>query len=320
MHEGDDSIDASDSSPRYAAVVAIVPLVTVGCANTSPAFRNDPLVKQYWYNVYGKAVSTEQAAARAISPLHRLNHLHKKSRLLLVHGEKDPRVPREHGDQVAAEAFKERGLSGAHLTYAREGHSIRREPNVLHLWHIVEAFLCDSLGLPKPPEADSKLTEGNTCTVHWDSVGVSGSTITPSGRPIILFDGVCLLCSAFIHFVLDHDKEGRYDFAPLQGPTAKVILEKAGLPLDVSTVVVVDEKGVHTRSTAALRVLDNCGRPYSLLHTVFIWLPSPLRDAGYKAVAAVRYRVFGKDDGSSCRRMTKAPNLHSVRTNRQMRM
>ena len=107
MHEGDDSIDASNSSPRYAAVVAIVPLVTVGCANTSPAFRNDPLVKQYWFNVYGKAVSTEQAAARAISPLHRLGHLHKKSRLLLVHGEKDPRVPREHGDQVAAEAFKE---------------------------------------------------------------------------------------------------------------------------------------------------------------------------------------------------------------------
>ena len=125
-------------------------------------------------------------------------------------------------------------------------------------------------------------------------------------RPIILFDSVCLLCSAFIHFVLDHDKEGRYDFAPLQGPTAKVLLEKAGLPMDVSTVVLVDETGVHTRSTAALKVLESCGAPYSHLHTVFIHLPSPLRDAGYNAVAAVRYRLFGKDDGSSCRRMTKA--------------
>merc|ERR1719353_833080 len=86
-------------------------------------------------------------------------------------------------------------------------------------------------------------------------------------RPIILFDGVCLLCSAFIHFVLDHDKEGRYDFAPLQGPTAKALLTKAGLPLDVSTVVLLDETGVHTRSTAALRVLACCGKPYSLLHS-----------------------------------------------------
>ena len=53
-------------------------------------------------------------------------------------------------------------------------------------------------------------------------------------------------------------------------------------------------------------MLESCGTPYSHLHTVFIHMPSPLRDAGYNAVAAVRYRLFGKDDGSSCRRMTKA--------------
>ena len=61
------------------------------------------------------------------------------------------------------------------------------------------------------------------------------------------------------------------------------------------------------RSTAALRVLLRCGAPYSLLATAALNLvPRPLRDTGYKMVAAVRYRVFGEDDGSSCRRMTKA--------------
>ena len=35
-------------------------------------------------------------------------------------------------------------------------------------------------------------------------------------------------------------------------------------------------------------------------------LPRPLRDLGYKGVASVRYRLFGQDDGSTCRRMTKA--------------
>ena len=114
------------------------------------------------------------------------------------------------------------------------------------------------------------------------------------------------MCSTFIHFVLDHDKAGRFDFAPLQGPTAAALLTKAGLPLDVSTVVLIDEAGVHTRSTAALRVLAHCGMPSALLHHVFIWIPAPLRDLGYKAVAAVRYRAFGQDDGSTCRRMTKA--------------
>ena len=86
-----------------------------------------------------------------------------------MHGESDPRVPSEHGDQVAA-AARQQGLLGAHLTYAREGHSIRREPNVLHLWHAVERFLCSALELPPPPLLDTALTKGHTCAVHWDSV------------------------------------------------------------------------------------------------------------------------------------------------------
>ena len=125
-------------------------------------------------------------------------------------------------------------------------------------------------------------------------------------RPIILFDGVCLLCATFIHFVLDHDKAGAFDFAPLQGPTGTALLTKHGLPLDVSTMVLIDEAGVHVRSTAALRVLRRCSAPYSWLGATAIWLPRPVRDLGYKTVAALRYRLFGKDDGSTCRRMTKA--------------
>ena len=128
---------------------------------------------------------------------------------------------------------------------------------------------------------------------------------TPNGRPIILFDGVCLLCSTFIHFVLDHDPKATFDFAPLQGPTGRRLLKANGLPLDVSTVVLVDEEGTHVRSTAALRVLTRCTAPFSYM-AALLWLPQPLRDLGYKGVAAVRYRVFGQDDGTTCRRMTKA--------------
>ena len=143
----------------------------------------------------------------------------------------------------------------------------------------------------------------------------SSSTTTPAPpagkasdtvRPLVLFDGVCLLCSAFVQFVLDHNKDESITFATLQGQVGAQVLEKAGLPKDVSTVVLVDEAGVHTRSTAALRVLMRCGLPYALLYYLFILVPRPLRDLGYKGVAAVRYRVFGIDDGATCRRMTKA--------------
>ena len=170
--EGEDGTgEEAGGGRRYAAVVAIVPLVAVGACNTSAAFRSDPLVTQYWNQLYGPSVSRDRAAAAALSPLHRLDRLDEGVQLLLVHGERDPRVPREHGDLVA-ETARARGLLGAHLTYAHEGHSIRREPNVLHLWHRVERFLCRALSLPEPPELDEALTGRHTCTVHWDSVGV----------------------------------------------------------------------------------------------------------------------------------------------------
>ena len=128
----------------------------------------------------------------------------------------------------------------------------------------------------------------------------------PSRRVRAVFDGVCLLCAGFIHFVLDHDPEGLFDFASLQGETGTALLTKHGLPLDVSTMVLIEADGsVHTRSTAALRVLKRCTMPYCLAYAA-IALPRPLRDLGYKLVARYRYVLFGKDDGSQCRRMTKA--------------
>ena len=37
-----------------------------------------------------------------------------------------------------------------------------------------------------------------------------------AGGNIILYDGVCLVCNAFVNFVTDHDPEGKMHFAPLQ--------------------------------------------------------------------------------------------------------
>ena len=154
------------------------------------------------------------------------------------------------------------------------------------------------------PAVDATMS---TPMLHIRGGASAGAPAEPGpavARPVILFDGVCLLCSTFIQFVLDHDG-GTFDFATLQGATGTKLLTQHGLPLDVSTVVMIDEAGVHTRSTAALRVLRKCGMPYAILYAAIL-LPRPLRDLGYKAVAAVRYRIFGKDDGSSCRLMTKA--------------
>ena len=104
-----------------------------------------------------------------------------------------------------------------------------------------------------------------------------------------------------------NDQPFRFAFASLQSDVGHSYLAAAGLAIDLSTVVLIDETGVHTHSTAVLRVLRHCGHRVAWMHSIFIWLPAPLRDVGYRMVAALRYSVFGKDEGGgTCRRMSKA--------------
>ena len=70
-------------------------------------------------------------------------------------------------------------------------------------------------------------------------------------------------------------------------------------------VLIEADGSVHVRSTAALKVLQHCSYPYKLAYAA-IALPRPLRDLGYKLVARYRYKLFGEDDGSTCRLMTKS--------------
>lgn len=125
-----------------------------------------------------------------------------------------------------------------------------------------------------------------------------------TGSTIVLYDGVCGLCDHFVQTVLDHDPQGKFQFAPLQGKTAKDILGKYGKdPTKLSSVILIEGVGsasekLYERSEAALRVLGALSGPLHLLK-YFLFVPGPLRDLGYDFVAANRYKVFGKHE--SCR-------------------
>ena len=47
--------------------------------------------------------------------------------------------------------------------------------------------------------------------------------------PVVLFDGVCHLCSGTVRFLLRHDARGRLRFAPLQSDYGQRALKEAGL-------------------------------------------------------------------------------------------
>jgi predicted DCC family thiol-disulfide oxidoreductase YuxK len=119
---------------------------------------------------------------------------------------------------------------------------------------------------------------------------------------IILYDGVCGLCNGFVAFVWPRDRERRFRFAPLQGATARAVLGRHGrdaTALD-TVIVVVDPDGpaerLLDRSTAGLYVLAGLGGGWRALATLLGWLPRPLLDLAYRALARNRYRLFGRLD------------------------
>lgn len=115
-------------------------------------------------------------------------------------------------------------------------------------------------------------------------------------HPVLLFDGVCNLCSGSVQFVIERDPEGTFRFAPLQSDVAADLLASHEVdPDDLETVVLLADGTVYTKSDAALRVARDLSGTASLLwHARHV--PRVLRDAVYDVVATVRYDVFGMKD------------------------
>jgi predicted DCC family thiol-disulfide oxidoreductase YuxK len=116
-----------------------------------------------------------------------------------------------------------------------------------------------------------------------------------SDGPILVFDGVCVLCSRSVHFVLRHDRGKRFRFATTQSPTGMRLMFERGLdPAKPASVLLIDADRAYTESAAMIRVLHSFGGAWPLLAGALWIVPKPLRDAGYRAVAKRRYRWFGQ--------------------------
>jgi predicted DCC family thiol-disulfide oxidoreductase YuxK len=117
-----------------------------------------------------------------------------------------------------------------------------------------------------------------------------------SDAPVLVFDGVCVLCSRWVHFILRHDRGGRIRLAPMQSQAGRELLASYGLDPDdpLSLLYVVGGSG-HQDSEAILRVVASFGgmwRAVALLRVI----PCFVRDPLYRWLARNRYRWFGRTD------------------------
>src|SRR3954470_9294740 len=83
------------------------------------------------------------------------------------------------------------------------------------------------------------------------------------GAHLVLYDGVCGLCSRLLQFLFRYDQ--------------------------------TSASRVFNRSDAALFIAGALGWPWKAAR-LMRFMPQPIRDAVYEVVAANRYRLFGRND------------------------
>jgi predicted DCC family thiol-disulfide oxidoreductase YuxK len=131
-------------------------------------------------------------------------------------------------------------------------------------------------------------------------IPAAGSPWTPRPAPgwpdrLILFDGVCVLCSSWVRFVIRRDEACRFRFVPIQSSRGRQLAEMLGIdPDDPETNAVILDGMAYFKSDSVLmaarhlRGLQGAG--------ILMALPRGLRDWLYDRVARNRYAWFGRDE------------------------
>jgi len=110
---------------------------------------------------------------------------------------------------------------------------------------------------------------------------------------VVLFDGTCAFCEGSVKFIARRDARGYFRFGASQSPAGARLLAEHGVSRDTTRSMVLIEDGqVYLRSTASLRIARKLRFPWWLAG-IFLFVPRPIRDLAYRAVAVVRHRLAG---------------------------
>ncbi len=120
-----------------------------------------------------------------------------------------------------------------------------------------------------------------------------------AGAHLVLYDGVCGLCSRLVQFLLAHDHRTVFHFTSLQSAVGQRMVERyGGDPHDLTSIYVcanyrTPAARAFTKSAAALFVAGELGWPWRTAR-LLRFFPQAFLDRAYDVVARNRYRVFGQ--------------------------
>jgi predicted DCC family thiol-disulfide oxidoreductase YuxK len=110
---------------------------------------------------------------------------------------------------------------------------------------------------------------------------------------IVFFDGVCNLCTYSVQFLLQANLKKNLKFASLQSNAFRSLAPEESESLS-SIVYSLDGK-LFRESEAILLIAKELRFPYYFF-SIFLIVPSWIRDTIYRYVAKHRYKWFGKKE------------------------
>jgi len=112
--------------------------------------------------------------------------------------------------------------------------------------------------------------------------------------PLVLYDGTCGLCARSVRWILRHEADHELRFAPLQGETTDALRARyPEIPQTVDTVILIAGGKAHLRSKAFLYLARHLRAPWRWAYVVR-WFPGFVLNVGYRLIAALRYRIWGR--------------------------
>lgn len=119
----------------------------------------------------------------------------------------------------------------------------------------------------------------------------------PYNKKLILFDGVCNLCNGAVLYIIKRDKNNQFLFTPLQSKASKELVNQYNIDTkEVDSILLyIPNKGVVSKSTAALKIASKLRFPINLL-AIFLIVPTFIRNWVYDYIARNRYKWYGKKD------------------------
>ena len=111
-------------------------------------------------------------------------------------------------------------------------------------------------------------------------------------KPLIVFDGVCVLCSRFAEMVAWRDHDHTFRFTAAQSPLGQALFVHYGLdPINFETNLLVEGGIAFGKMDAFARIVPHLGGVYRVAAVVRA-LPRPLADWLYDRIA--QNGLFGR--------------------------